>query len=154
MYLVLKYDFQNIIQIIPFIFVCQIFASVFGFDEFSNEILHRFEYSLSKTYDAQVWNAIQSLNMTLHKFQEFQSQNKDFESRDAVLNGRIGIFIFTRYCGPGARYLNRVFKTDDRTYDSIDHCCRMHDECPDYVLRPEDYAKYPNLEIKLQFFSR
>lgn len=132
----------------------RMFANVFGSDELSNEIFYRFEYSSAKNSDAQVWNAIQTLNTTIQRYKEFQIQNYNVESRDAMINSRIGIFIFTRYCGPGARILNRFFKTDERTYASIDNCCRMHDECPDYVLRPEDYEKYPNLDQKPQFFSR
>lgn len=132
----------------------QFYSNVFGSAELSNEILYRFEYSLPKNSDAQVWNAIKALNTTVQRFKEFQNQNYNVESRDAMINGRIGIFLFTRYCGPGSRILNRFFKTDERTYADIDNCCRLHDECPDYVLRPEDYDKYPELDKRPQFFSR
>ncbi|XP_055325707.1 uncharacterized protein LOC129579580 isoform X2 [Sitodiplosis mosellana] len=119
-----------------------------------NEILHRFEKSLSKGYDLDVWNALNALNVTMQKFNEFQSGNGLIESRDAMINSRIGVFLFTRYCGPGARLLNKIFKTDERTYSNIDTCCRLHDECPDYVLQPHDYERYPELDVRPQFFSR
>lgn len=137
---------------VSLIVVHQVFASVSEFNE--NEILHRFEKSLSKGYDLEVWNAINALNVTMQKFNEFQSGSGNFESRDAMINSRIGVFLFTRYCGPGARLLDKIFKTDDRTYSSIDSCCRLHDECPDYVLQPNDYERYPELDIRPQFFSR
>lgn len=132
----------------------QVCASIREFEELPNEILFHFEKSLPKNYDLDVQNALQALNVTLQRFNEFQSRNGGFESRDAVINSRIGIFLFTRYCGPGARFLNKIFKTDERTYAKIDNCCRMHDECPDYVLRSDDYKRYPGLDVRPQFFSR
>lgn len=132
----------------------QFCASIREFEELPNEILFHFEKSLPKNYDLDVQNALQALNVTLQRFNEFQSRNGGFESRDAVINSRIGIFLFTRYCGPGARFLNKIFKTDERTYAKIDNCCRMHDECPEYVLRSDDYKRYPGLDVRPQFFSR
>lgn len=137
-----------------FILSKSIGASVSDLEIISNEIFSRFEKSLPMKNDVHVFNAMQALNVTLQRFKEFQSRSGDFESRDAMINGRIGIFIFTRYCGPGARFLNRIPKNDKRTYASIDHCCRLHDECPDYVSRPEDYERYPELERRPQLFSR
>lgn len=128
-----------------------VFANVPEF-EFQNEIMFRFEKSWPNDWEVQ--NALHALNVTMQKFSEFQSRNGGFESRDATINGRIGVFLFTRYCGPGARFLNKFFKTDERTYARIDNCCRMHDECPDYVLRNEDYKRYPALDVRPQFFSR
>lgn len=113
---------------IVFIVLYQVILSVSEFDE--NEIMHRFEKSLSNNFDLDVWNAINALNVTMQKFNEFQNRSEHIESRDAMINSRIGVFLFTRYCGPGARILNRIFKTDERTYTSIDTCCRLHDECP------------------------
>lgn len=130
----------------------QVTANISEFNE--NEILHRFEKSLSKNYDADVWNALNALNLTMQRFNEFQKRSENFESRDAMINSRIGVFLFTRYCGPGARLFNRIFKTDERTYASVDSCCRLHDECPDYVLQPHDYERYPELDVRPQFFSR
>lgn len=129
-----------------------VFANIPEFEEFQNEIMFRFEKSWPNDWEVQ--NALHALNVTMQKFSEFQSRNGGFESRDATINGRIGVFLFTRYCGPGARFLNKFFKTDERTYARIDNCCRMHDECPDYVLRNEDYARYPALDVRPQFFSR
>lgn len=123
-------------------------------EELPNEIFHRFEKSLQNNYDLDVWNAINALNVTVEKFHEFQRRNGHVESRDAMINSRIGVFLFTRYCGPGARIFNRFFKTDERTYASIDNCCRMHDECPDYVNSDSDYYRYPELDVRPQFFSR
>lgn len=123
-------------------------------DELSNQILIRFEKSLPNNYDIQILQAIQFLNVTLQKYSEFQSRSDDIESGDAILNSRIGIFIFTRFCGPGARFLNRILKKDERTYARIDSCCQKHDECPDYVTQPEDYKRYPQLDHRPQFFSR
>lgn len=137
---------------IVLIFLYQVIASVSEFDE--NEIMHRFEKSLSKNFDLDVWNAVNALNITMQKFNEFQNRSGHIESRDAMINSRIGVFLFTRYCGPGARILNRIFKTDERTYTSIDTCCRLHDECPDYVNQPHDYQRYPDLDVRPQFFSR
>lgn len=124
------------------------------FEELPNDILFRFEKSLSNIYDYEVRNAINALNVTLQKFTEFQKRSGGFESRDATINSRIGVFLFTRYCGPGARFLNRIFKTNERTYARIDSCCRMHDECDDYVRFPQDYDRYPELDMRPQFFSR
>lgn len=123
-------------------------------EQFSNEILTRFEKLLPKKNDAQVLQGLNILNVTLQRFTEFQRENGEIESREAISNARIGIFIFTRYCGPGARFLNRIFNNDDRTYASIDKCCREHDECPDFVTQPEDYQNYPDLDYRPQLFSR
>lgn len=132
----------------------QTLANISRYEELPHEILYRYEKSLAKSYDSDVWNAIQALNATLQKFNDFQSQSEELESRDAMINSRIGVFLFTRYCGPGARLLNRIFKTDERTYSNIDNCCRKHDECPHYVLQPNDYQRYPELDERPQFFSR
>lgn len=144
--------YHTVIVSIVIIVSYQVDGNVVEFDE--NEIMHRFEKSLSKGYDVDVWNALNALNVTMQKFNEFQRGSETMESRDAMINSRIGVFLFTRYCGPGARLLNKIFKTDERTYSNIDNCCRLHDECPDYVLQPHDYERYPNLDVRPQFFSR
>lgn len=150
-----KMRLYHMILLTVFIVCRQNTANLSKYEEFPNEILVRYDKSLSKIVDLDVWNAIQSLNKTLQKFNEFQIQSEiEAESRDAMINSRIGVFLFTRYCGPGARFLNRIFKTDERTYSNIDNCCRMHDECPDYVLQSKDYERYPNLDVRPQFFSR
>lgn len=129
--------------------------SVSGVEELSNEILTRFEKLLQKKSDVQVLQTMNILNVTLQRFSEFQHQNNEIESRDAISNARIGIFIFTRYCGPGARFLNRILNKDERTYASIDKCCREHDECPNFVTNfPEDYKNYPELDYRPQLFTR
>lgn len=118
--------------------------------ELTNEVWHRFD----KSIDWEVQNAVQTLNETVEKFSLFQNYSDNYESRDAAEYSRVGVFLFTRYCGPGARLLNRFFKTDERTYADIDFCCKMHDDCPDYVLQPADYNSYPGLDVRPQFFSR
>lgn len=132
----------------------QVGANIPDFDVYPNDVLFRFDKSMSKVNDLDVRNALQALNATLQRYNEFQQWSGGFESRDASINGRIGVFLFTRYCGPGARFLNRIFQTDERTYTRIDSCCRKHDECPDYVLRSDDYERYPELDVRPQFFSR
>lgn len=129
-------------------------VSVPSVEELSNEILIRFEKLLPKKNDAQVLNMMNILNVTLQRFNQFQRESGEIESRDAINNARIGIFIFTRYCGPGSRFLNRIFSKDDRTYVSIDNCCREHDECPHLVSQPDDYGNYPGLDYRPQMFSR
>ncbi|XP_031635153.1 phospholipase A2-like [Contarinia nasturtii] len=129
-------------------------TNISKYEQLPSEIWHRFEKSLQNNYDSDVLNAIHALNMTIQKFHEFQRRSEYVESRDAMINSRIGVFLFTRYCGPGARIFNRIFKTDERTYTNIDNCCRMHDECPEYVLQPHDYQQYPGLDVRPQFFSR
>lgn len=124
------------------------------FDEITRDLMDRLENSNTKIDNIDVRNAVKSLNATLRNFNEFQSNVDSFESKDAMINGRVGVLLFTRFCGPGARLLNKFFKTDQRTYASIDVCCQMHDECPNYVNRANDYRKYPGLEQRLQIFSR
>lgn len=136
------------------VFVICTVVNVSNADELSNDILMRFEKLLPKQHDLQVIQTMDILNLTLQRFNEFQRENGEIESRDAMINARIGIFVFTRYCGPGARFLNRIFGRDERTYASIDNCCRAHDECPDFVSQPDDYQNYPELDYRPQLFSR
>lgn len=135
--------------------VCTV-NSVSNIEQLPNEIISRFEKLLPKKSDVQVLQTMNILNMTLQRFSEFQHQNNEIESRDASSNARIGVFIFTRYCGPGARFLNRILtKKDERTYANIDNCCRAHDECPDFVTNfPDDYQNYPELDYRPQLFTR
>lgn len=115
--------------------------------------LHDKYLQSSKAFESEAWNALNALNATLRRFIEFQ-QRDVFESRDAMMHSRLGVFLFTRYCGPGSRILNKIFQTDERTYANVDYCCRMHDECPHYVETSLDYQQYPGLEVRPQFFSR
>lgn len=117
--------------------------------------MDRLENSNTDIVDVDVRNAVKTLNATLRNFNEFQNNaDSSFETKDAMINGRVGVLLFTRFCGPGARLLNKFFKTDQRTYASIDVCCQMHDECPNYVNRANDYRKFPGLEQRPQIFSR
>lgn len=143
----------RVVFVIVWTKICTI-VCVSNVEEWSNEILIRFEKLLPKKNDIQVLQTMNILNVTLQRFNEFQRQNDEIESRDAINNARIGIFIFTRYCGPGARFLNRILNKDERTYASIDNCCRGHDECPDLVSQPEDYQNYPELDYRPQLFTR
>lgn len=143
-----------IVLVIVWTEMCTV-VSVLNVDEWSNnEILSSFAELLPKKNDTQIWHTMNVLNMTLQRFNQFQRESGEMESRDAMNNGKIGIFIFTRYCGPGARFLNRIFYKDERTYASIDNCCRAHDECPDFVSQPQEYGNYPGLDYRPQLFSR
>lgn len=124
------------------------------FDEITQDLVNRFEKPIPKNIDTDTRNAFDTLNTTIRQFNEFQSRDDYTDSRDSMINGRIGVLLFTRFCGPGARLLNKIFKTDERTYADIDVCCRMHDECPHYVSDSDDYKQYPGLEQRPQFFSR
>lgn len=125
-----------------------------NFDEITRDIMERLANSNTKIDDIDVQNAVKSLNATLRNYNAFQSNGDNFETRDAMMNGRLGVLLFTRFCGPGARLLNQFFKSDQRTFANIDVCCQMHDECPNYVNRANDYRKYPGLEQRPQIFSR
>lgn len=150
----MRYIIYRVVFVVIWTKICTI-LSVSNVEELSNEILIRFEKLLPKKNDLQVLQTMNILNVTLQRFNEFQHQNNEIESRDAINNARIGIFIFTRYCGPGARFLNRILNKDERTYTSIDNCCRAHDECPDFVTNfPDDYKNYPELDYRPQLFTR
>lgn len=125
-----------------------------NFDETTKHLLLRLEKPMSKGLDIDIWNALMSLNTTLQRFTEFQHNDNYEESREEAINSRIGVLLFTRFCGPGGKLLNTIFKTDERTYSRIDACCRLHDECPEYVNAVNDYRQYPGLEVRPQFFSR
>lgn len=75
---------------------------------------------------------------------------------EILQNGRLGLFLFTRYCGPGARIWEKIFKNSNtgRTYQDIDVCCKVHDNCPNFVGQEAHYQQYPGLQIRPQFFSR
>lgn len=113
-------------------------------------------YGLSR--DGQQWIATKDLtrlqaltaqhNLTIRNLLGF------LDDANPAYNSRIGIFLFTRYCGPGSRLWNKIFNQDKKTYAEIDGCCQMHDECPNYVENFNDYYNYPGLEYRPQFFSR
>lgn len=150
----INFEGMRSITIYRVVFVLCTVVNVSKAEELSNEILIRFEKLLPKQNDFHVIQTMNILNSTLQRFNEFQRENGEIESRDAISNARIGIFVFTRYCGPGARFLNRIFNRDERTYASIDNCCRAHDDCPDFVSQPADYQNYPELDYRPQLFSR
>lgn len=102
--------------------------------------------------ELDILNVLSSLNLTEKNVIDLQMAGNS--ENEAMLNTRTGVFLFTRYCGPGSRLWNKIFKQDQRTYVDIDYCCKMHDECPNYVEKLEDYNQYPGLEFRPQFFSR
>lgn len=79
--------------------------------------------------------------------------DEQFKDESMSFDGRIGLFLFTRYCGPGAR-IWKTFFPGERSYTDIDLCCKMHDECPNFVEKREHYSSYPGLEFRPQYFSR
>lgn len=79
---------------------------------------------------------------------------RQYNGDTVVYDSRLGLFLFTRYCGPGARIWQKIFPNGERTYSDIDRCCKMHDSCPNFVEKKEHYDQYPGLEIRSQFFSR
>lgn len=82
------------------------------------------------------------------------TNNENTADEPFSYDSRIGLFLFTRYCGPGSRIWKKFFPNGDRSYSDVDQCCKMHDECPNFVEKEEHYNQYPGLEIRPQFFSR
>lgn len=145
----------GIFSLVLFIIVSQIAASDLDyFEDRRSELMQLLDRPMAKAWDLDAWNALNYLNTTLFKYIEYQQSLGLADSREEVINSRIGVFLFTRFCGPGGKVLNKIFKTDERTYSQIDVCCRFHDECPDYVNSYKDYSNYPGLEHRRQFFSR
>lgn len=108
---------------------------------------HRQQYE----YDADMWLALSAFNLTEKTLIDLNTIDGKEET---IQNIRTTVLLFTRYCGPGARFWNKLFKSDERTYMDVDYCCKMHDECPHYVEKFDDYSRYPGLEFRPQFFSR
>lgn len=129
-------------------------SNQFDFLGIAKDMMQRLDKPTSKAFDIDAWYALQSLNATIFNFIEYQQSSGLIESREETINSRIGLFLFTRFCGPSGKLLNKIFKTDERTYTQIDACCRFHDECPEYVNTYGDYQNYPGLEHRRQFFSR
>lgn len=102
-------------------------------------------------YDAEMWMALSALNLTEKNLIDFNAIDGKEETANNI---RTTVLFFTRYCGPGSRLWNKLFKSDERTYMDVDYCCKMHDECPYYVEKFDDYTRYPGLEFRPQFFSR
>lgn len=101
--------------------------------------------------DSDMWLALSALNLTEKNLIDFDTIDGKEEN---LQNIRTTVLFFTRYCGPGSRLWNKLFKSDERTYMDVDYCCKMHDECPHYVEKFDDYNRYPGLEFRPQFFSR
>lgn len=102
-------------------------------------------------YVSDMWLALAALNLTEKNLIDFNTIEGKEEN---IQNIRTTVLFFTRYCGPGSRLWNKLFKSDERTYMDVDFCCKMHDECPHYVEKFDDYNRYPGLEFRPQFFSR
>lgn len=95
------------------------------------------------------------------RFNEITNKNfskSDFSDDDELNDAKIGLFIFTQYCGPGERVWKSIPKQGNllstNTYANIDVCCKQHDECPNYISIDSDYDRYPGLPRRQQIFSR
>lgn len=104
-------------------------------------------------YDDSRWNDIENVTNT---------SKSGFDRIDAnmINDEKIGLFIFTQYCGPGERVWRSVSDSGDvkfpstNTYADIDVCCKQHDECPNYISGDSDYDRYMGLTRRPQIFSR
>lgn len=85
-------------------------------------------------------------------------QNLQYEDEENMYNQKIGLFLFTKYCGPGDRDWKNIplhsIRRDARSYRGIDACCKAHDGCQNYVENSSEYDKFPGLPIKSQLFAR
>lgn len=102
-------------------------------------------------YDSDMWLSLSALNLTEKNLLDLNTIDG---KEEIIQNIRTTVLFFTRYCGPGSRLWNKLFKSDERTYMDVDFCCKMHDECPHFVEKFDDYNRYPGLEFRPQFFSR
>lgn len=82
----------------------------------------------------------------------------EFKQNDVLNNEKIGLFIFTQYCGPGERIWKNIYGQgklpSSNTYADIDVCCKRHDECPNYISSDSDYDKFNGLPKRPQLFAR
>ncbi|KAJ6633747.1 Phospholipase A2 [Pseudolycoriella hygida] len=104
--------------------------------------------SVALAYDDNSWNEI-------HKFTNITQS--EFDRSDMMNNQKIGLFVFTQYCGPGERVWRssgQERKPSSNMYADIDVCCKQHDGCPNYVSSSSDYDRYVGLPQKSQLFSR
>lgn len=81
--------------------------------------------------------------------------DEEFEN---FYNQKLGLFLFTKYCGPGDRdwknIPNHGNRRTPRSYRGIDACCKAHDGCENYIDNSSQYNKFPGLSIKSQLFAR
>lgn len=82
----------------------------------------------------------------------------EFKQADTLNNEKIGLFVFTQYCGPGERVWKSISGQSKlpstTTYADIDVCCKQHDECPNYIVSDSDYNKYAGLSRRSLIFAR
>lgn len=93
----------------------------------------------------------------IYKLTNF-SENQ-FEQNSELNNEKIGLFVFTQYCGPGERIWKTISGQEKlpnpvNTYADIDVCCKRHDECPNYIVSSSDYERYVGLPQRSQLFAR
>lgn len=112
--------------------------------------------SNGSAYNDNRWNEIARLaNVSQSDFDKIAGGLDEGPLND----GKIGIFLFTQYCGPGERVWKSIsgpgkVPPKAATYADIDVCCKQHDECPNYISSDGDYSRYPGLPRKSQIFSR
>lgn len=103
-------------------------------------------------YDDNRWNEIDKI-ANISKSSDVVGHADDTMNN----NNKIGLFIFTQYCGPGDRVWNVAGQgklPSKKTYAQIDVCCKQHDECPNYISGDSDYDRYTGLPHRQQAFSR
>lgn len=85
-------------------------------------------------------------------------QNMQYNDEENMYNPKIGLFLFTKYCGPGDRDWKNIplhsNQRDLRSYRDIDACCKAHDGCQNYVENSSEFEKFPGLPPKAQLFAR
>ncbi|KAG4071262.1 hypothetical protein HA402_003966 [Bradysia odoriphaga] len=108
--------------------------------------------SNGSAYDDNSWNEIaRMVNISESDFDQVVDGGP-------LTDGKIGLFLFTQYCGPGERVWKSISGSGKRpstsTYADIDVCCKQHDECPNYISSDGDYEKYAGLPHRSQIFTR
>lgn len=111
------------------------------------KVLSLIAYGLA--YDDNRWNDINQIT---------NISKSEFDRNDMSNDEKIGLFVFTQYCGPG----DRVWKAisgygklpSSNMYADLDVCCKRHDECPNYITDDSDYERYIGLPRRPQIFSR
>lgn len=102
-------------------------------------------------YDDQHGNEINNRDTNI-------SRSEFDQTDDTLYSEKIGLFVFTQYCGPGERVWKSISRQGKlpamNTYADLDVCCKQHDECPNYIVGDGDYVRYPGLPRRPQLFSR